>query len=60
MATATRLSSRADDGIETTASVTVGTSYTDLVGNAGTGGGDTVSIDTLNPNRDSEHRCQFA
>ena len=39
----------ADDGIETAGSVTVGTGFADLVGNAGTGGSDTVAIDTLNP-----------
>ena len=39
----------ATDGIATTGSVTVGTGYTDAVGNTGTSGSDTVSIDTLNP-----------
>ena len=39
----------ADDGIETTGSVAVGTGYTDLAGNAGSDGSDTVVIDTLNP-----------
>ena len=38
-----------DEGIETIGSVTVGTDYTNLVGNAGTGGSDTVAIDTINP-----------
>lgn len=37
------------DGFETTGSVAVGTGYTDLVGNTGTTGSDTVSIDTANP-----------
>ena len=36
----------ANDGIDTTGSVTVGTGYTDLVGNVGTSSGDTVVIDT--------------
>ena len=39
----------ADDGIETTGSVTVGTGYTDLAANAGSANGDAVAIDTLNP-----------
>ena len=39
----------ASDGIEATGSVTVGTGYTDTSGNTGTGGSDTVMIDTLNP-----------
>ena len=39
----------ADDRIETTGSVAVGAGYTDLAGNAGSGGSDTVAIDTLNP-----------
>ena len=39
----------ADDGIDTTGSVAVGTGYTDLAGKAGTAGSDTVAIDTLNP-----------
>jgi hypothetical protein len=39
----------ATDGLETTGSVTVGTGYTDLAGNTGAGGSDTVVIDTLNP-----------
>jgi hypothetical protein len=39
----------ADDGIETTGSVSVGTGYTDQAGNSGTAGSDNVSIDTLNP-----------
>ena len=39
----------ATDGVETTGSVTVGTGYTDTAGNTGTGGSDTVTIDTLNP-----------
>ena len=36
-------------GIETSGLVTVGSGYTDLVGNAGTGGNDTAAIDTRNP-----------
>ena len=39
----------ATDGTNTTGSVTVGTGYTDLAGNAGTAGSDTVAIDTLRP-----------
>jgi Ca2+-binding RTX toxin-like protein len=39
----------ADDGVETTGSVSVGIGYEDAVGNAGTAGTDTVTIDTLNP-----------
>jgi hypothetical protein len=39
----------ADAGLEGTGSVTVGTDYTDLAGNPGTGGSDTVLIDTLSP-----------
>jgi hypothetical protein len=39
----------ATDGIATTGSVTVGTGYTDVAGNTGTAGADTVAIDTVNP-----------
>jgi Big-like domain-containing protein len=40
----------ATDGIEATGSVAVGAGlYTDLAGNNGTAGSDTVTIDTLNP-----------
>ncbi|MBE8992811.1 Ig-like domain-containing protein [Microcystis aeruginosa] len=40
----------ADDGVETTGSVSVAAdSYSDLVGNNGGAGSDTVTIDTLNP-----------
>jgi plastocyanin len=37
------------DGGEATGSVSVGTNYTDLAGNGGGAGSDTVAIDTLNP-----------
>ncbi|MGI9441392.1 MAG: Ig-like domain-containing protein, partial [Rubripirellula sp.] len=39
----------ADDGVDGVGSVTVGTGYTDLLGNTGNGGSDTVTIDTENP-----------
>jgi hypothetical protein len=40
----------ATDGVETTGSVSVADgTYTDVAGNTGSGGSDTVSIDTLNP-----------
>ena len=39
----------ATDGIDDTGSVTVGTGYTDLNGNAGSGNSDTVDIDRGNP-----------
>jgi len=39
----------ATDGVEVAGSVSVGTGYTDAVGNAGTSGSDNVAIDTLNP-----------
>ena len=39
----------ADDGIDMTGSVTVNASYTDLAGDPGLAGSDTVAIDTLNP-----------
>ena len=39
----------AADGITTTGSVTVGTGWTDAVGNTGVGGSDNVAIDTENP-----------
>ena len=38
-----------DDGFSGTGSVTVGTAWQDAAGNAGVGGSDTVTIDTLNP-----------
>ncbi len=37
----------ANDGVAVTGSVSVGTDYTDLAGNSGTAGSDTVSINTL-------------
>ena len=39
----------ATDGFSNTGSVTVGTAWQDAAGNAGVGGSDTVTIDTLNP-----------
>ncbi|MDY7048146.1 MAG: Ig-like domain-containing protein, partial [Microcystis panniformis WG22] len=43
----------ADDGVETTGSVSVAAdSYTDIAGNNGGAGTDTVTIDTLNPTVD--------
>ncbi|MAI30825.1 MAG: hypothetical protein CBE00_01640, partial [Planctomycetaceae bacterium TMED240] len=39
----------ANDGIETLGSVSVAAAYTDVVGNAGTTGIDTVAIDRVNP-----------
>ena len=42
----------ATNGIEATGSVSVGTGYTDAVGNIGVAGSDTVTIDTLNPTAD--------
>ncbi|MBI1312831.1 hypothetical protein GC176_16195, partial [bacterium] len=39
----------ADDGAETTGTVSAGAGYADLLGNAGTPGSDSVTIDTLNP-----------
>ena len=39
----------ADDGVDGTGSVAVGTGYTDTIGNTGTAGSDTVDIDRVNP-----------
>ena len=39
----------ATDGVETTGTVSVAATYTDMPGNMGTAGSDTVAIDTLNP-----------
>ena len=46
----------ANDGVETTGSVSVGTGYTDAAGNVGAASSDTVSIDTLNPSVTVQHR----
>ncbi|MDA1052576.1 MAG: Ig-like domain-containing protein [Planctomycetota bacterium] len=43
---------RADENVTGNGSVTVGTGYTDLSGNTGTGDSDNVSIDTRNPTAD--------
>ncbi|NQV24203.1 MAG: FG-GAP repeat protein [Rhodopirellula sp.] len=39
----------ADDGVETTGSVTIGTAYTDAAGNSGTAGSDNVTVDRIEP-----------
>ena len=39
----------ANDVLDATGSVSVGTGYTDVAGNVGAGGSDSVAIDTLNP-----------
>lgn len=39
----------ADDGIQVTGQVSVVTTYTDVLGNTGLGGSDTVSVDTRSP-----------
>src|SRR4029079_3364444 len=48
----------ATDGFSNTGSVTVGSAWQDAAGNAGVGGSDTVTIDTLNPNAPTVLRAE--
>ncbi|MGB1706494.1 MAG: DUF4347 domain-containing protein, partial [Rubripirellula sp.] len=47
----------ADDGVDGVGSVTVGTGYTDLLGNTGSGDSYSIAIDTLNPTVESVVRA---